>query len=946
MKMFHKVLNIAVNLFSVSICFTSLFFISIANADQSDQTIQLTPVQTLTSKTLVTTGIPFAPGQLKNVDLLRVYDDEGNNVPIFVKPTLFWHWKNAPKNTIRAVKVQFYLKKGTNATTYRFSFNSARDTTNDISEVNYDEGTKVSSDPKKTGMRHPIVFSIMSVNWLEQSQLIPPFKGMNNDHQQTFWNGQYAWASGLDFTQMSFANWLYDRVSSLYKGCMRNSDMSCYQEAFVSYRFWNKHITREGRCLGGLGISDIAVKSCDTKYVYVEPIKIHLALTGDDTKHDEELLNNMIELVRTGFYYQADSSDLYDSEKEKFTERAAGLSILNYVNAYQLTAQPKILGYIDEHLESLYQHQNNNPDKLPADGSFRHSWRVHEGKSFPGNGNLDDRRFSPWMTENIMDGLWQAYFLVEDERIPEMIRFASEAMEKWGFANSKGYLDKFGDSLHDVPGGGAWRNGCNKNGEMILYSASSVASSAALVKGQGWYTDSHTPEGIFSLAVGYYFETDATKAKALKDRITRLHDTYLKKCGSASSKTKRAFNWGNRSNYWGTYLWILSEKGEKLPSVDDGIVIPDPIIPDKPTAYANVFDNSFEQTISDDWDTNDVWFINDKQLYSSEAGVLYLNNDINAKNYYRMELNIAVDESESADKGVAFSNNEDGFYSVRVKFGRYGGVYIYKHSTSWNLGGKLVAQKKISNVYGDKYKLVVLVKDKIATVYLNGEKHITYQNQVSFTGVNNGVFSLGNRAGIKSFKMEYGKPDPDNDDEPSPPDPTVPTAKEIDLYFDELDEAYWQQSTWDVVNNSVNVSRASQLTLKNAIDLGSKYSISMDVSANESGKYHLYLLFNNSEDFYYSARIYSGRYGGIYLYEHPANSNSGGKIVAKTGKQKLLNSNYVLTVNVSDKTVKILLDNEEKIEYEFETISTGKNVGLYTTGTVENAFIESLNIDY
>jgi hypothetical protein len=735
--------------------------VSVSAIESSNQTILLTPEKPLNGRTLITLGIPFAPGQLKNTNLFRIYNEKGDEVSIFIKPTLNWHWKERPNNTIRAVKVQFYIDKGSHARTYSFTFNSRRGFSSDLNERPNNLSTRISDDPIKAGMRSPIVISTLNTQWLEQSQIIPPFKGMNNDYQKNFWDTQFSWGRELDFTKKNIANWLYDRVSSIYKGCMRTSNVGCYREAFLSYRFWNKHIQRKGgfrSCRGGLAISHKPKKSCDNKYVYLEAIKIHVALTGDDGLHNDDLIRDMAELVYNN-RWQGASYDLYDEEDEFFTERHTGLSLLTLINGYELVNDKTILKYINKHVESLYQHQIHNPDGLIPDGSFRHSWSRHEGRRYLGSGNLDDRRFSPWMMENIVDGLWQTYHILGDKRIPEMLRYAGEALEQWGFANSSGYINKFGKNLHELPNGSSWKNNCN-GGDILLYSASSTANSSYLIAEQnsgGWYSDSHTQEAIFSLAVAYYFENNIVKSKALQKRITNLYNNFIKNCAGSLSKTKRAFNWSNRSNYWGTYLWVLSQKGEELPTEGFSIEAKNTIsesVQEPFKEYRYHFSEHFENMYQDKWLQNEQWFVINNTIQAKGYSLFILDPVVDAGDEYRIEVNLAPGNTPKLDKAILFGNEKNVFYTARVVTGRFGAIYLYKHSSKWDMGGKVIASKPVTPLGDNNYKLVTVINNKNVKVYLNGNLYINFNNEVPFTGKNIGLFSQGKQAFVDYFLLE------------------------------------------------------------------------------------------------------------------------------------------------------------------------------------------------
>tara|TARA_B110000211_G_scaffold234792_1_gene306308 strand:+ start:5316 stop:8150 length:2835 start_codon:yes stop_codon:yes gene_type:complete len=944
MKSFHKVLNITVSILAVILYFQPVPTYAV---ELTDQTILLTPETPLITKTLVTLGIPFAPGQLKDISQLRIYDEVGDDVAIFTKPTLYWHWKKKPNNTIRAVKVQFYLNKGSEVTTYSFTYNSSRNLNSDLNERLYDIGTQVSDNPNKAGMRSPFVIPIVKTAWLEQSQIIPPFKGMNNDNQMIFWDKQFSWGRELDFTRNIIANWLFDRVSALYKGCMRTSEVDCYREAFLSYRFWNKHIKRSGdlsSCRGGLDIDSSPRRACDNKYVYIEPIKIHVALTGDDSLHDDQLIKDMSELVYDNSW-QGSSYDLYDKEDEVFTERHTGLSLLTLINGYELVSDSTILSYVNKHIESLYQHQNNNPDGLSPDGSFRHSWRRHEGNTYLGNGNFDDRRFSPWMMENITDALWQAHFIIEDKRIPEMIRFSGEALELWGFANSQGYIDKFGSDLHSLPNGESWRRGCNKNGDVILYSGSSKASSEALIATQrsnGWYSDSHTSEAIFTLAVAYYFEKNIDKANALKKRITKLHDTFLKNCGGGLSYTKRAFNWSNRSNYWGTYLWVLSEKGEELPTSDFDGSIPDnsnTVIKEPLREYTYSYFDEFEGYYQADWLQNNQWFIINNGLQAEGYSLLALGDNIDAGNDYRIELNLTLSDNNMSDKSILFGNQTDTFYTARFITGVYGGVYLYKHFSKWDMSGKVIASKLVNLSSLQSFKLVTVVKSKNVKVYLNDILQINFTNNIPFTGRGNGVFSQGGSAIVDSFLLGYEVKNINDDGLGD----VYSESMSFDFFM--LDIDFWQENDWIIDNQNINIVKSGQLLLKDIVDLGSHYSIEGNFGANNNGQYGINILFNNSINEYYTARIYPGQWGGVYLYKHVSVWDVGGKTIARN-LSPLLDSSYILKVITKDKLVYIYLNDELLITHEFDNVVIGKNMGLHTLGNITDVNIHDITISY
>lgn len=526
-----------------------------------------------TGQVLVTIGIPFAPGALSSTNELRIFDNNGIEVAIFVEPTLQWHFKPAPLNTIRAVKVQFnaVIESGQELI-YSWDITQIRTLDNDITETDVSQSEFATDVSGKGGVSIPRVVAIHAPDYLSESQIIPPFSPQQNDNQQNYITEQFNWAKDLNFETSTLANWLFDRVTAIYKVCMRNGDAACYREAAQSYRYWSNGLIRNGvaafpDCAGGLIINGSSVtKACDTKYLYLEPIKLHTALTGIDTDFSDKIFLKKMALLAEEPYYQGRNTDPYDVD-EGFTERSAGLTLLAKVIAFELLPEhtTTLLENINQRVDVLYNMQTANPDGFANDGSLRHSWARHEGATYPGNLS-DDRRFSPWMSENSADALWQLYQSQPFDNIKTVLLGLGRAVLNWGFSDSQGYLDRFGSDLSNLPSGESWRSSCSNTPAsgtkpIVLYSGSSVASSNALIQTQnseGWYSDSHNPETVLVLAMGYHFATDATEKQKFRDLIELISESYFTAACGGISSTKRKFNWNNRSNPWATYLFLIN----------------------------------------------------------------------------------------------------------------------------------------------------------------------------------------------------------------------------------------------------------------------------------------------------------------------------------------------------------------------------------------------------
>ena len=486
---------------------------------------------------LVSLGIPFAPGVLTDAHRVRILDEHGAEVPSAVQTTLKWFFKDG---SVRAVRAQFHAELTGDRQTFYFALDKPRKS--DLAGWPYAEGL-VAGD---NGLQMPAVVATLTPQWLCASLVAGPQQPAAPDEPYAnYVSTQFQWARSLPVDDASA--WLFDRPTSLYKAYIRTGRFDYLQAAVLSYRFYMKHVRRDGLpidpwCAGGWSYSG---KPCDVKYVYVEPILLSLALTGDDSEHDATVVDNMMSLWQNGGWNPRPGP--YTSPSQYFTERLAGLGLLETVSGYELTGDARYRSRIDERIGWLYGHQRNNPDGLGNDGSWRNSWNLHENDSW--NPQTDVRGTSPWMTENIIDGLWHAWLVTGDKRIPEMIAGFGAYMERHGWIDPE-FLVK----PHD------WRNPCSgPHGQIAWYWSSAHATPQVLAKiqnSEGWYSDGHDVELALPLAAAYYFETDPAQRAALKHRLAALASSYDTACANISS-TLRRFNWNNRGS--GVVQWLMRQ---------------------------------------------------------------------------------------------------------------------------------------------------------------------------------------------------------------------------------------------------------------------------------------------------------------------------------------------------------------------------------------------------
>ncbi len=489
----------------------------------------------------VTLGLPLPPGTLTDPDRLSLYDGAGEEIPAHAEPTLRWH---SVDDSIRALRVQFRLPIDGESQAIRFRLDVPR--TRSIEPWPYTDGL-VDGDHH---LRVPGALATLSPAWLTASLIAGPqvpFDVETNAYDR-YLARQFVWARALPTTDPHA--WLFDRTSTLFKLYVRSGDIEHLRAAVGSYRFYMSKLIRTGAasgatCIGGWAFA--AVNSCDVKYVYVEPILLALGLTGDGSLHDDTLVKHMVMLWDSGGWSGIPAGP-YTRADQVFTERHIGLGLLETVKAWELTGSTDYRQRVDQRVGWLIDHQRTNPDGQPADGAWRHSWQRHEGDEY--DPATDIRGASPWMSENIVDGLWQTWLVTGDARIPGMLTAFGQYLETHGWIAPSTF----------VKAGESWRDDCSgEAGEIAWYWSSSLADLDTLIRTQGldgMYSDAHTVELALPVAAAWYFQTDANHRAALSRRLKGIAHSYTDSC-AGSRKPPRRFNWNNRGA--GVVQWLVRQ---------------------------------------------------------------------------------------------------------------------------------------------------------------------------------------------------------------------------------------------------------------------------------------------------------------------------------------------------------------------------------------------------
>ncbi|MES2625599.1 MAG: hypothetical protein V4628_09990, partial [Pseudomonadota bacterium] len=369
---------------------------------------------------VVTAGIPLAPCVMQDTSTFRLLDEAGMEVPVFVKSTMTWPaTKCDGAISIRAIKLQFAFD-GKQTYTWELAPRSQPDRAEAaVAEV-------VTENSSRAGLKEPAHFAINDPDYLVTAQLIPPTNPAgNNAYDEEFFPKMFnTFSTRMNFNPhvsksaaakqgisenalgLTPTDWLFDRVSTIYQQALRTGNIDYYRDAYLSHEFWiskmevtGANTTVKDYCLGGFDFGPKAQTfgsggdGCDSKYIYLSPWKLHLALTGDDswTPQENGLPSPLVDTREKLVKYIANASlqrgpvtgltKPYEIDGT-WTERDAGFALQVLVGGFELTNDPAILADIKTAVGNMYKMVTENPDGLGNNGYLSHSWDRHEGTSF------------------------------------------------------------------------------------------------------------------------------------------------------------------------------------------------------------------------------------------------------------------------------------------------------------------------------------------------------------------------------------------------------------------------------------------------------------------------------------------------------------------------------------------------------------------------------------
>lgn len=303
-------------------------------------------------------------------------------------------------------------------------------------------------------------------------------------------------------------DWLFDRTTCWYKMYVRTGELKFLQAAHRAAHFVLDHTARTGSNAGAFTLKE----GVDLKYVYPRAMHLHYLLTGDDRMRDAGVAMARLHL-RTLDPIYAPPPDTHagsDTDSERphpfWSPRHQAYGLLGVLHGWELTGDAAYLDKVRACIDAYHAHQSQPPDGHPADGSWRQDWSQYDASEASYRAGT-----SPWMTAILLDGLFHAWTVLGDARIPSMVTKWCDFMDRRGF----------------VPDGSA-----------AYYVVDCLAQPPSGLVGVDM--DLHQMEIAYTFAMGLYFTSDPQAAARYRKRFETAYQRALMR---DMNKVGRSYNW-------------------------------------------------------------------------------------------------------------------------------------------------------------------------------------------------------------------------------------------------------------------------------------------------------------------------------------------------------------------------------------------------------------------
>lgn len=364
---------------------------------------------------LVSTGIPFAPGQLFSENNVAILNSVSRKeIPIAVK--VLAHWPQ--DRSIRSVLVQFPL----------------------TIPQKYEKVILRWGEPR-TAPDRPIVdvhgelpegWVVLPAQWLcfskvvgdqwpkPQRDILVPLSDKTSQGYEANVDKYYPLMRDTALTGDVSDDAYYDFAHTLYQLYARSNDEDIFKTARREAVAYRSRIIREGPDRGR------HQQRPQTRYIYVQAMIDDYLMTGD--QDSLEVAGSMAEYLRDHF---EPSAAFYPKSAEHFwTEREVAFPFLGIISYYELTGDQKYLESAREIMRNLYRTQNEWPQR----GGFIHNLYSHD----PEEGcRRDEYGGSPFMTGLLLEAVVKYHQMTHSNLAKDSIFKAVDWLMKEALTDTK-----------------------------------------------------------------------------------------------------------------------------------------------------------------------------------------------------------------------------------------------------------------------------------------------------------------------------------------------------------------------------------------------------------------------------------------------------------------------------------------------------------------------------
>lgn len=354
------------------------------------------------NRVLISSGVPFAPGQLGSERDFTLFDGAGKELPFAAKVLARW----PGDGSVRSVLVQFEY-----TIEQLFEYVTLR------------WGTARSLKDKEIiepVWRFPEGIIVMPADWMTRSRVIGWQVPMAHREYDKLAAANFDTLIQRPKTGNLRVDDYYSNAHTYYQLFVRSGELKYFVEArkeLLHYR--DNEIVLEGKDRGRAHVGR------EPRYVYLQAMLDDYLLTGDP--RTLEVAGFMAEYLKNNFspakaFYAKNSTGFW-------TERVVAFPFLGLITYYEMTGKDEFLRIAHEYMENLYKTQMQWPDR----GGFIHNLYAHDPEE---GARPDEYGGSPFMTGLLLEAVVKYHQITGKEIAADSIFRAVEWISNEGLTAS------------------------------------------------------------------------------------------------------------------------------------------------------------------------------------------------------------------------------------------------------------------------------------------------------------------------------------------------------------------------------------------------------------------------------------------------------------------------------------------------------------------------------